>query len=192
MNMEVTSEGLTEANRWCAQVVRHRARNFWFGLRSLPEPKRSAMYAVYAWMRLVDDVADNTDSAVSVDDRRNELEAFRETTGRVFDGKSFPSEPLWVAFARMVETHQPPRICFDEMIEGQMLDLEFKPYHNWSMLREYCYRAASTVGLICVHVWGFDDPEAETLAIDRGIAFQMTNILRDIREDADRGSCNGQ
>ena len=189
MNMEATSEGLTEANRWCAQVVRNRARNFWFGLRSLPEPKRSAMYAVYAWMRLVDDVADNTDSGLSVEDRRTELQVFQETTARVFDGKSFPSEPLWIAFARKVETCQPPRVCFDEMIQGQMLDLEFKPYHNWPALREYCYHAASTVGLICVHVWGFDDPEAETLAIDRGIAFQMTNILRDIREDAERGRC---
>ena len=104
MNMEATSEGLTEANRWCAQVVRNRARNFWFVLRSLPEPKRSAMYAVYAWMRLVDDVADNTDSGLSVEDRRTELQVFQETTARVFDGKSFPSEPLWIAFARMVET----------------------------------------------------------------------------------------
>lgn len=170
----------------CEQIVRTRARNFWFGLRLTPRPKRDALHALYAWMRLVDDIADDGKKD-SIHDRRQALEDFRGRTREVFAGRAIGNEPLWIAFADMVHNYEPPQGCFEEMIDGQIMDLEWESCDTWEQLRNFCYRAASTVGLLCVSIWGYDSPRAETLAVDRGIAFQLTNVLRDIHEDALRG-----
>lgn len=178
-----------DAKKECERIVRNRARNFWYGLRLTPRPKRDALYTLYAWMRLADDLADETGAGEAIEIRRDALETLREHTRNIFAGRQVPNEPIWIAFSEMVQQFEPPLSCFEEMIDGQIDDLEWTQCENWDHLRDFCYRAASTVGLLCVSIWGYDSPQAEAFAVNRGIAFQLTNILRDVREDAQRGRC---
>src|SRR5439155_18069613 len=97
---------------------------------------------------------------------------------------------LWPAFAEMVSDYRMPRHIFDDVIAGQRQDLEPEPFDTFAQLREYCYRVAGVIGLASIYIWGFEGgDETEALAIDRGVAFQLTNILRDLKEDAARGRC---
>ncbi|MDB5174252.1 MAG: farnesyl-diphosphate farnesyltransferase [Phycisphaerales bacterium] len=178
----------TRSRAYCEQLTRAKARNFYYGLKLLPEPKRSAMFALYAYMRLVDDIADEEDGR-SVRQRLNDLEAWRLQTHAVLDGQ-LPETPheVWPAFANMVWRHKLPARLFDEVIAGQRQDLEPAPFEAFEPLHEYCYRVAGVVGLASIYVWGFEGgAETEQLAVDLGVAFQLTNILRDLREDAARG-----
>ena len=186
MSSQVSELELAGAYARCADIVRSRARNFWYGLRLMPEPKRSALYAVYAWMRMVDDVVDEGDG---LGDRVAQLESIRTRTHEIILNGLRPKEPTWMAFADMVGRYEPPLKCFDEMIDGQLSDLTWTSCPDWATLELFCRRVASTVGLICVRVWGYEDPRVEQFAVDRGIAFQLTNILRDLREDAERNRC---
>ncbi|HET6250855.1 MAG TPA: phytoene/squalene synthase family protein [Tepidisphaeraceae bacterium] len=179
---------LARSHYYCEQLTRAQARNFYYGLKLLPEPKRSAMFALYAWMRLVDDIADDEDGR-SIAQRLDDLESWRLQTHAVLDGQlPDTTHELWPAFANMVWRHSlSPRI-FDEVIAGQRQDLQPTPFESFEPLNEYCYRVAGVVGLASIFVWGFDGgTETEQLAIERGVAFQLTNILRDLREDAGRG-----
>lgn len=180
---------LADSRRYCMALTRSAAKNFYYGLKLLPEPKRGAMFALYAYLRLVDDIADAEDGR-SLDQRVDELAAWREQTHAALAGQlpEHPSHPVWPAFAEMARGHAVPQHLFDEMIAGQQQDLEPLRFETFDELREYCYRVAGVVGLASVYVWGFEGGEAtEQLAIQRGIAFQLTNILRDLREDAARG-----
>jgi len=186
--------GLAESRAYCERLTRTQARNFYYGLKLLPEPKRSAMFALYAYMRLVDDIADDDgepgDSGHrSLAQRQAELEAWREQTHAILDARSpTDSHALWPAFAEMVAEYRMPRHIFDDVIAGQQQDLEYEPPANFEQLHQYCYRVAGVVGLASIYVWGFEGgAETEALAVDRGLAFQLTNILRDLREDAARG-----
>ena len=170
-------------------IVRARARNFWYGLKLTPEPKRSALYAIYAWMREVDDIAD--DPGPTAAQRRASLEAFRDRTRRVFEGVREPNPPgceWWIAFADVVDSYPVELQPFEEMIQGQLLDLEWTSCRDRESLEHFCRLVASTVGAICIRVWGHDDhPEVPEQATSRGIALQITNVLRDLREDLERG-----
>lgn len=169
----------------CGRIVKSRARNFWYGLRLTPEPKRSSLYAIYAWMREVDDIADEDGAAV--DARRLELDAFRARTHRAFEGE-VDSDPWWRAFGHTVRRHTLQRGPFDAMIDGQDADLDWTTCADRDALERFCWQVASTVGLICVRVWGHDgSPDVDRMAVDRGKAFQLTNIVRDLREDRARG-----
>jgi 15-cis-phytoene synthase len=177
----------TRSRAYCEQLTRAKARNFYYGLKLLPEPKRSAMFALYAYMRLVDDIADEEDGR-SIPQRLDDLEAWRLQTHAVLDGQ-LPETPheVWPAFANMVWRHKLPARLFDEVIAGQRQDLEPVPFQTFAPLHEYCYRVAGVVGLASIYVWGFEGgAETEQLAVDLGVAFQLTNILRDLREDAAR------
>ncbi len=147
------------------------------------------MFALYAYMRLVDDIADEEDGR-PIARRAAELEAWREKTRLVLGGV-LPEEPeagLWPAFAEMVQHYSIPSLVFDEVIAGQCRDLQPVALETFQQMREYCYSVAGVVGLASIHVWGFvGGPETEALAVERGVAFQLVNILRDLREDADRG-----
>ncbi len=165
----------------CRDVTRSRARNFFYGLRLLPEPKRSALYAIYAWMREADDIVD--------DGRPHELEAFERSTADVLSGGTPPPGPLWTALAATASAWDLELQPFLDMIRGQRFDQDGQPVQTEDDLFEYCRRVASTVGLICIRIWGHVDPAAPALAVDRGIAFQLTNILRDLGEDLSRGRC---
>lgn len=180
---------LQRSRAFCENLTRTQARNFYYGLKLLPEPKRSAMFALYAYMRLVDDIADDEDGR-TVEQRVADLDAWRQRTHEVLAGNSsvIATHPLWPALADLVQRHQVPAHVFDDAIAGQQQDLCFTRFQTFDELREYCVRVAGVVGLASIYVWGFDDAEeAKQLALDRGIAFQLTNILRDLREDAARG-----
>jgi phytoene synthase len=181
---------LANSRTFCEQLTRRAARNFYYGLKLLPEPKRSAMFALYAYMRLVDDIADGDDGQTH-EDRVVELEHWRQETHAVLAGQlpePDPSHDLWPAVEEMARTYRLPARLFDDVIAGQQQDLQFTGFKDFEPLRNYCYRVAGVVGLASIYIWGFEGgAETEALAIDRGIAFQLTNILRDLREDAANG-----
>jgi 15-cis-phytoene synthase len=178
---------LANSRAFCEQLTRRAARNFYYGLKLLPEPKRSAMFALYAYMRLVDDIADGDDGQ-SHQERAVELERWRQETHSVLAGElpePDDSHDLWPAVEEMVHTYRLPTHLFDDVIAGQQQDLQFNGFTHFDALRDYCYRVAGVVGLASIYIWGFEGgAETEALAVDRGIAFQLTNILRDLREDA--------
>ena len=179
---------LARSRAYCEQLTRGKARNFYYGLRLLPEPKRLAMFAIYAYMRLVDDIADEEDGR-SPQQRIADLEAWRLQTHAVLEGLGGDEgQELWPAFAEVVHRHGLPHKIFDEVIAGQKQDLDFRPFESFEELFPYCFRVAGVVGLASIYIWGFEGgEETEFLAVQRGVAFQLTNILRDLREDAFRG-----
>ena len=182
---------LARSRAYCRQLTKAQAKNFYYGLKLLPEPKRSAMFALYAYMRLVDDIADDEDGR-TVRQRVDELERWRQQTHRILDGSTTYGDDagrdLWPAFAEMVREYRMPRHIFDDVIAGQRQDLEPEPFDTFAQLHAYCYRVAGIVGLASIYIWGFEGgAETQALAVDRGVAFQLTNILRDLREDAARG-----
>lgn len=175
---------LNQSQQHCHEVTRRRARNFYYGMKLTPEPQRSAMYAVYAWMRLADDLADEAgDDAAKV----ARLEAFGAQTMAVLDGGPMPDDPVWPAIVQAVREFEIPREYLHDMIDGQLMDMRQRRYRTFEELYGYCYKVASVVGLTCIEIWGYDGGEStRELAEWRGIAFQLTNILRDVREDAAR------
>lgn len=184
---------LKSAYHDCAVLTRQRARNFYFGLRLTPEPKRSALYAVYAWMRRADDIVDQPGSSTDAD---AQLQQFRERTIALFDADAPITDPsgadphasLWLAFADTVKRYPVRLNDLLAMIEGQHADRTTKRYPTFSQLEHYCYNVASTVGFVCMAVWGYTATEQHTrnLARDHGIGFQLTNIIRDFCEDLER------
>ena len=189
----LVSESLGQANlasshAFCRRLTRSQARNFYYGLTLLPQPKRSAMFTLYAYMRLVDDIADDQDGR-SVRQRIDELESWREQTHLILAGREAGGgHLLWPAFTEMIQQYHLPPHVFDDVIAGQRQDLEPEPFETFEQLRQYCYRVAGVVGLASIYIWGFEGgAETEALAVDRGVAFQLTNILRDLKEDAENG-----
>jgi phytoene synthase len=179
---------LADSFAFCRDLTRDAAKNFYYGLRLLPEPKRSAMYALYAYMRLVDDIADHDDGG-TVEQRTAALERWKLRTHAALAGDvSDVGEKIWPAFAHTVERFQIPPHLFDDAIAGQQRDLVTDRFENFEQLHRYCYQVAGVVGLASIHIWGFvGGEETEKLAMARGVALQLTNILRDIREDASHG-----
>ncbi len=167
----------------CRQVARAAASNFYYAFFMLPQAKRDALCALYAFMRLVDDVSDTVGSAA---DKQRGLARWRAALDAVVAG-DVSGHPILPAFADTIERfHIPPRY-FHDLISGAEMDLTVGDYPTFDRLREYCYRVAGTVGLTCLHVFGFDDPHAPELAEKLGIAFQLTNILRDVPKDYEMG-----
>ncbi|HET6387230.1 MAG TPA: phytoene/squalene synthase family protein [Armatimonadota bacterium] len=173
---------LRESYRLCEQIARTRARNFYFSFLALPPVKRRSMCAVYAFMRYCDDLAD--DAAVS--DREAQLEAWRSTLRRVGEG-DVSGHPMLPAFADTVQRYEIPLTYFEEVINGAEMDLRVQRYETFDDLYRYCYRVASVVGLTCLKVFGCQGDEALQLGERCGVAFQLTNIIRDVREDAAEG-----
>ncbi len=176
---------VSEALRHCGQVTRRCARNFYYGLKLTPEPQRSALFTLYAWMRRADDLVDDLQDATSL--RLRKIGAFRAATERALAGTRDDDDPLWIALADVAVRFDLHRDALYLMLDGQIDDLAGRQYETFEQVREYCYRVASSVGLLCIKIWGYHDPAAPALAEERGIAFQLTNILRDYREDYDSG-----
>jgi phytoene synthase len=163
----------------CRKTARAAARNFYYGFMLLPAAKRDALCALYALMRGVDDISDEPGA---VEDKTRRLNERRAEMDRVLAGNDVGG-PVWPAFRHTVTTYGiPPRYLHD-LISGAEMDLTIASYETFDELREYCYRVAGTVGLCCLHVFGFSEPRAPELAERLGIAFQLTNILRDIPRD---------
>jgi phytoene synthase len=169
-----------QSYRYCLKVARTRAKNFYYSFVLLSRQQRKAMCAIYAFMRYCDDLSDEPGaSRAAVDKWRAELEEALE--GR------FSDHPVWPGFHHTVRRFGIPHDYFRQMIDGISSDLEPRRIETFDDLYQYCYRVASVVGLTIIHIFGFDTRSALPLAEKCGVAFQLTNILRDIREDAERG-----
>jgi squalene synthase HpnC/squalene synthase HpnD len=178
-----TANEVVQSYMECRRIARASASNFYYAFFMLPQAKRDGLCALYAFMRLVDDVSDTVGSAA---DKQRGLARWRAALDAAAAG-DVSSHPILPAFADTIERfHIPPRY-FHDLISGAEMDLTVGEYATFDRLREYCYRVAGTVGLTCLHVFGFDDPHAPDLAEKLGIAFQLTNILRDVQSDHEMG-----
>jgi len=172
---------------YCRRLTRERARNFYWGFLLLPRTRRAAFCAIYAFMRYCDDVADGDDSVAGKSAR---LRDWRMALDRALNGDcridsgGDQGNLLLPAFQDAVRQYSIPTEYFHQLIDGAEMDLSIRSYQTFDDLYQYCYRVASVVGLCSLHLFGFRDPSAKQLAEQCGIAFQLTNILRDLREDA--------
>jgi len=164
----------------CAEITRRSSSNFYYAFMLLPADRRRALYSVYAFCRFIDDIADDE----SVRGAAALLARWREELDRVYDGT--PTRAISRALSDSVTRFNIPHRLFDEVISGVEMDLERKRYATFDELRLYCYRVASAVGLICIEIFGYQNQRTREYAENLGIAFQLTNILRDVREDAGR------
>jgi phytoene synthase len=196
-----------EAYAVCRTIAQREAKNFYYSFRVLPVHKRNAMCAVYAFMRRADDISD--DESLPITERREVmsqwLEAWRDARR-----SGISDEPVFLALNDAQKTFAIPDVLLEDLVRGTTMDLEenhsdvvvvtdtavtkdgnitetFQIYESFEGLYRYCYLVASVVGLVCIRIFGYSDPRAETLAEQTGVAFQLTNILRDVREDAERG-----
>lgn len=172
-----------DALGYCRDVTRREARNFYYGLKLLPEPQRSALFCIYAWMRHADDLADDEAGRSDPVSAAAALARFRDDTRRTLSGETPSDDPMWRAFAATTDRFELELSPFEDMIDGQVADLDFRQPDTLDELLDYCRMVASSVGRVCIAIWGYDDPDAPVLADQRGVAFQLTNVLRDIRED---------
>lgn len=175
------SVNLAASYEWCRQVARSRARNFYLSFLLLEPERRDAMCAIYAFMRICDDLSDEPGEK-----SRAVFDQWRRGMESALDGDP-PAHPVWPAFRDTAARYRIPRQYFHSMIDGVESDIEFQRVETFDQLYQYCYRVASVVGLTVVHVLGFVSPEALPLAEKCGVAFQLTNILRDVREDYEAG-----
>lgn len=183
--MGATALDLRDCYRECAEISRREAKNFYYGFLLLPPARRQAMCALYAFMRRTDDLADEEGSPI---EKRRELESWRRDLDLALEGQAVES-PILAALADTVDRYAIPRRSLHDVLDGVMMDLEPQPFATFEDLYGYCYRVASAVGLCCLPIWGFrsEAGRAEELAESCGIAMQLTNILRDVREDALQG-----
>ncbi len=166
---------------YCERIARREAGNFYHAFQVLPRPQRRAMCALYAFMRVTDDLADGPGTA---DHRRAALEQWRADLHAAVAGDD--RHPLHPALRHMLTRFRVPVEYLEAVIDGCETDLGPVRMPDFATLYRYCYRVASAVGLACIHVWGFRDPAAKVHAEHAGIALQLTNILRDLPEDAAR------
>jgi len=182
---------LEDSYSWCIRVARSQAKNFYYSFLLLSQPQRRAMCAIYAFMRYCDDLSDDEgirDRAAAITRWRSDLESALAGHPGLFPSRehAHAGHALWPAFIDAVERYRIPHQYFFDMIEGVSSDLEPRRLKTFDELYGYCYHVASVVGLTIIHIFGFESPEALDLAEKCGIAFQLTNILRDVREDAAR------
>lgn len=177
---------LAKSYALCQRQARDSGSNFYYCFYLLPRPKRLAMCALYAFLRRLDDIVDMPDGADnSVARRWHELELMRSALASALAGHS--REPSLVALADAVARFEIPHAYLFAALDGAAMDLKQQTYESFDELTRYCHRVASVVGQACIHIWGFLDEAAIELAGQCGLAFQLTNILRDVREDASVG-----
>jgi len=165
-------------------ITRRSASNLALAFVLLPKYKRDGMSALYAFCREVDDVAD--DEKIPVSERRERLAHWREDIQRACTAVS-PKLPVNQELQPFIAQHRLPFPLFDELIRGVEMDLDTKRYQTYADLEKYCYRVASVVGLLSIEIFGYTDPATRAYADALGKALQLTNILRDVRSDAERG-----
>lgn len=192
---------LADAYQTCIAIAHREAKNFYYAFLALPRAKREAICAVYAFMRHADDISD--DEARGREERLQELQTWLAAWHATAAGEP-ATDPVFIALADARVRFNIPLDLLDHLVQGTAMDLvaerEIKEafgeandplpwdtYATFDDLRRYCYYVASVVGLVCIRIFGYSDPRAEKLAEDTGVAFQLTNILRDVREDAERG-----
>jgi 15-cis-phytoene synthase len=189
-----TESQLAVAYSVCRSIARSAAKNFYYAFLVLPKPKRQALCAVYAFMRRCDDIADNP--SLSPRQRAEKLREWLDAVHRAVAG--YPTDdPVPLALTDAQRRWKIPVELLDQLAAGTAMDVAEEaeqgadvpnvPYKTFDDLYLYCYRVASVVGLVCIRVFGYRDPSAEPLAEKLGLAFQLTNIIRDVKEDAAMG-----
>lgn len=178
--MATSAVSIEESYSYCRSVAKTRAKNFYYSFLLLSREQRNAMCAVYAFMRRCDDLSDEPGASYAA------LKEWRRSFALALANAN-PPHPIMPALLDAIIRYQIPHQYFYEMIDGVISDLFPRRFDTFDELYKYCYKVASVVGLTIIHIFGFESPQALNLAEKSGIAFQLTNILRDIREDADRG-----
>ncbi len=168
-----------ESYAYSKRIARSRAKNFYYSFVLLSEQQRKAMCAIYAFMRHCDDLSDEPGAT------REALDRWRGELAEALEGR-FSGHPVWPGFHHTVRRFGIPHEYFFAMVDGVISDLEPRQFETFEQLYGYCYQVASVVGLTIIYIFGFDTSSALPLAEKCGVAFQLTNILRDIREDAER------
>jgi phytoene synthase len=177
---------LANGYRLCQRFAREVGSNFHFCFYLLPRAKRQAMWALYAFLRRVDDIGDKPCvGCCTADSRHEELKSLSKSLHGALAGRF--DDPQFAALADAVARYRIPAEYLHAAIDGVAMDLSGRRYETFVDLQEYCRRVASVVGQACIHIWGFNDQRAIELAGQCGLAFQLTNILRDLREDAAGG-----
>ena len=196
-----TPTQLAMAYSVCRGIARGSAKNFYYGFMVLPKRKRAALCAVYAFMRRCDDISD--DPSLPLRERRLKLESWLDGLHHAYAGEP-TDDPVFLALTNVQRRFGIPLELLDQLALGTLMDVQESPgpdssetregfvpgpvqYATFEDLRLYCYRVASVVGLVCIKVFGYRDPRAEGLAERCGMAFQLTNIIRDVKEDAALG-----
>jgi 15-cis-phytoene synthase len=175
-------EELTAAYRHCERITRSRAANFYYGIRLLPPAKRRAMCAAYAFAREVDDIGDGN---LPPEEKVAALDALQ---GRLHGSNGVPPGPMMVALNDAAQRFDLPVDAFDDLIAGVRMDIYPARFESFDEMVLYCRRVAGSIGRLCLAIFGSSDPaRAQSLADDLGVAMQLTNILRDVREDAANG-----
>lgn len=177
------SAAQSDAYDYCHALARRTAKNFYYSFLALPKPQRCAMCVLYAFMRVTDDLGDS-DKPAEV--RAKELAEWREGL-RLAISAGTNDHPVLSAMADVVRQYRIPSQYLDDVITGVEMDVQPVHFETFGQLAHYCYHVAGAVGLACIHLWGFHDERAKDAAIACGMAFQLTNILRDLREDAAMG-----
>jgi phytoene synthase len=173
---------LDQSYTHCQRLAYQSATNFYYSFLALPRIKRRSMYALYAFLRRTDDLGDNDRP---LDERRQALVAWRRALAEALEGRF--ADPIFPALADSVARFRIPTSYLSEVIDGVEMDLAGRHYDTFEELSLYCHRVAGVVGLACLHIWGFRGEEAFAPALKCGLAFQLTNILRDLKEDAEAG-----
>lgn len=183
---------ISEAYAACREIAKREAKNFYYSFRVLPSHKSDAMCAIYAFMRRADDIAD--DESIPLDRRRVVMTEWVDAWRAARNGA--PTEdPVFLALNDSQKRFKISDSLLEELVQGTTMDLDprfansegVQTFATFDELYRYCYLVASVVGLVCIRVFGYTDPQAEKLAEETGVAFQLTNILRDVKEDAERG-----
>jgi phytoene synthase len=168
--------------KFVSRLTRKSRSNFFYAFLALPRPQREALYAVYAFCRIVDDAVDVGEDQPA---KRKELDRWRGEIAQVFDGS--PSHPAAQRLQEAVKLFPIPREALNEIIAGVEMDLDRSTYTTFDELYPYCYRVASAVGLCCIEIFGYSDMRAREYAVNLGVALQLTNIMRDVQPDARAG-----
>jgi len=167
------------AGQFVSRLTRKSRSNFFYAFLCLPRAQREAIYACYAFCRIVDDAVDLGQDRAA---QRAELQRWRDEIARVYDGQ--PEHPAGQRLQVAVRQFPIPRVALEEIIAGVEMDMDHPTYETFEALYPYCYRVASAVGLCCIEIFGYTDPRTREYAVNLGVALQLTNILRDVHADA--------
>lgn len=173
-----------QAYKVCERITRKAGSSFYYGMRLLPPAKRFAIYAVYAWSRECDDAVDEYQGQAALDRLDRVWDIYQRAAGSMY---AADPNPLVHALGDAIRRFQLPEEPFASLLKGMRIDMQPVLFRTFAELRQYCEYVAGTIGQLCVHIFGPKHPDAESLAVDMGIALQLTNILRDLREDVERG-----
>ncbi len=171
-----------EVAAFCREVTKKHAKNFYYAFLFLPRAKREALYALYAFCRYCDDIADSDNVPLQ---RPALLQAWRQELENCYAGR--PGHPITHALQPVIEHYAIPKHYFEELMRGVEMDFSIQRYATFADLERYCYRVASVVGLLCIEIFGYTHPGVQVYARHLGTALQLTNIMRDVKEDAEHG-----